>query len=333
MPVEVTAHARLHFGFLDLGTGETRRFGGIGMAIEAPRVRLRLETGRAVRVEGPQAERVGRLAERFYRSTGVKRGARIQVLEAIPEHVGLGSGTQTALALAAGLARLHRLEIPSGELCLAMGRAQRSGIGYHTFLKGGFIVEGGHARPGAASSRPPLLMRHAFPSAWRVLVVLPRLRPAVSGEDEEEAFLRLPPPPGDASLRMSRIVLMRLLPALVERDLPAFGAALAEAQEIVGGCFAAAQDGSFHPAAAALARRLKRAGACGVGQSSWGPALYALAADAAEEERLRSVVRAIEPGALLLGTRGLNRGASIASRRLAARPVGSRAAGPSAPRP
>ncbi len=333
MSVEVTAHARLHFGFLDLAADEARRFGGIGLAIDRPRVRLLLEAGRGVRVEGPQAERVERLIERFYRTTGIKRGVRVRVMEAIPEHVGLGSGTQTSLALASGLARLHEFEASPEKLCLVMGRAQRSGIGFHAFLSGGFIVEGGHARGAAGPSRPPLLMRHAFPADWRILVVIPRLLPAVSGPDEEEAFRRLPPPPGDASLRMSRIVLMQLLPALVERNLPAFGAALAEAQEIVGGCFAAIQDGPFHPAAAAVARRLKRAGACGVGQSSWGPALYAFAADAAEEERQRTMVRACQSEALLFSTRGLNRGASIAVRRNAARAVRSRAAEPSAPRP
>lgn len=332
MSIEVTAHARLHFGFLDLAADETRRFGGIGLAIDRPRVRLLLEAGRGVRVEGPQAERIERLTERFYRNTGIKRGVRVRVMEAIPEHVGLGSGTQTSLALASGLARLHRFEATPEELCLVMGRAQRSGIGFHAFLRGGFIVEGGHAlstRP----SRPPLLMRHAFPAEWRILVVIPRLLPAVSGSDEEEAFRRLPPPPGDASARMSRIVLMRLLPALVERNLPAFGTALAAAQEIVGGCFAAIQDGPFHPAAAAVARRLKRVGACGVGQSSWGPALYAFAADAAEEERHRTVVRACQSEALLFSTRGFNRGASVVLRRTAARAGHARAAEPSAPRP
>ncbi|MFD0935973.1 GHMP kinase, partial [Methylobacterium trifolii] len=38
--VEVEAPARLHFGFLDLHGGLGRRFGSIGLAIDAPAVRL-----------------------------------------------------------------------------------------------------------------------------------------------------------------------------------------------------------------------------------------------------------------------------------------------------
>ena len=31
------------------------------------------------------------------------------------------------------------------ELCALMNRARRSGVGYHLFQRGGFVVEGGHA--------------------------------------------------------------------------------------------------------------------------------------------------------------------------------------------
>jgi predicted sugar kinase len=140
-----------------------------------------------------------------------------------------------------------------------------------------------------------------------------------------------PAPEGEVD-RIARLVLMRLLPALVERDLPQFGAALAGIQDLVGSCFAPVQDGPFHTGGALLALRLKEAGACGVGQSSWGPAVYALAADAAEEKRLRAVVRGIDPAAALLSVRGFNRGASVESaavpRRRAAAPPGSREKSP-----
>lgn len=314
MQVEVTAQARLHFGFLDLTRGPGRRFGGIGLSISRPRVRLRIEPAGALQVEGEQAPRIEELARRFYTGSGLQPGARIRVLDAIPEHVGLGSGTQTSLALASGLARLHGVSRSADGLCLMMGRARRSGIGYHTFCRGGFVVDGGHPAgddPQGPRRRPPLLAGHDFPEAWRILVLIPVLVRTISGRDEEQAFRRLPPEPEDAAGRMARIVLMRLLPALVEADLAAFGAALAEAQEIVGACFAAVQEGAFHPEAAGIAARLKEAGATGVGQSSWGPAIYAFARDEREEERLRAVAFAAAPDATLLSARGFNRGASV----------------------
>jgi beta-RFAP synthase len=327
MRVEVEAHARLHFGFLEPSGERGRRFGGMGLAISRPRYLLEIEPAASLVVEGEEAERVEQLAERFHDRLDLPPRARITVREAIPAHVGLGSGTQLALALAAGLSRLHRIDLPAAELCVLMGRARRSGVGYHLFQRGGFVLEGGHQSDGrhGGAGAPPLILRHEFPEAWRILLAIPGTAQTISGEVEEEAFRRLRPSPDQEVERIARLVLMRLLPALVERDLAAFGAALAEIQELVGSCFAPVQEGPFHPVGAPLVRRLKEAAASGVGQSSWGPAVYAFAADAVEEERLRRVAAAADPQATLFSVRGLNRGASVESSRRGPR------GGPSSP--
>jgi beta-RFAP synthase len=319
MNLRVTAHARLHFGFLDLSEeAGGRRFGGLGMALTSPRLVLRLEPAPGLSVVGPrgarhdpQAARIEAVAERVHRVLEIKPHARMVIEETIPEHVGLGSGTQTALAIATLIARQHRIDQPVARLCALAGRAQRSGVGFHLFQSGGFVVEGGHARGSVAFEVPPLLARHDFPDDWRVVVALPATDRTVSGEMEDEAFRRLRPAAATTVERIARAVLTRLLPALVSRDLKSFGAALTETQELVGRCFAPVQDGEFHPAGALLATRLKEAGACGVGQSSWGPAVYAFAGDAAEEERLAGIIVRADPGSRLLRVRGLNRGASL----------------------
>jgi beta-RFAP synthase len=310
--LQVVARARLHFGFLEPGGGRDRRFGGMGLAIESPRAVLRFEPAPALVVEGPDADRVEILAARCLDRLEVPAGAHIRVVESVPAHVGLGSGSQLSLAVAAGLARLHGVDLPVGELCSLMGRARRSGVGFHLFERGGFVVEGGHPEAAHHAFRtPPLLFRHEFPEAWRVLLAIPEASRKVSGEAEEEAFRRLAPPPAPEVDGIARLVLMRLLPALVERDLAAFGAALAAVQERVGACFATIQEGPFHPAGARLARRLKDAGALGVGQSSWGPAVYAIAGNDAEERRLLALMRDTDPAAAVLATRGWNTGAAL----------------------
>jgi predicted sugar kinase len=89
---------------------------------------------------------------------------------------------------------------------------------------------------------------------------------------------------------------MQLLPALAEADLAGFGAALGEVQRITGGWFAPAQGGVFAPGETGdLIERLREWGAAGVGQSSWGPAVYGIVGDAsgarALAERVRGVLR------------------------------------------
>ncbi len=90
--------------------------------------------------------------------------------------------------------------------------------------------------------------------------------------------MRLPPFPESGVGEICRHVLMGVMPALVERDLAAFGAAISAIQRLVGNYFAPAQGGVFtSETCRRLAHRLAEAGAVGIGQSSWGPTGFAFA--------------------------------------------------------
>ena len=65
----------------------------------------------------------------------------MRVHRSLPPHVGLGSGTQLALAVARALAELYDVERGARALAAAVGR--RSAIGTWTFDDGGLVVEGG----------------------------------------------------------------------------------------------------------------------------------------------------------------------------------------------
>ena len=124
-------------------------------------------------------------------------------------------------------------------------------------------------------------MRHAMPDEWRCVLAVPAAEPGLSGGAETAAFASLRPEPERSAL-ISQLVLTALLPALVERDLEEFGAALSRIQRLVGDAFAPVQGGTFHPQAAPLVDALLRLGAAGAGQSSWGPAVYGVVGSEAE---------------------------------------------------
>jgi beta-RFAP synthase len=135
------------------------------------------------------------------------------------------------------------------------------------------------------------LARFAIPERWRCVVAVPEGAPGLSGEAEAAAFERLPPPSEREVERVAHLVLMQLLPALVEDDLGSFGAALTEVQRITGGWFASQQGGVFAPGpSATLVRRMAEWGAAGVGQSSWGPAVYGLVGSEIEAQALAARV-------------------------------------------
>ena len=77
-----------------------------------------------------------------------------------------------------------------------------------------------------------------------------------------------------------------------EADLERFGSALTAVQAITGGWFAPVQGGTFTPGASAeLVRGMAQWGAAGVGQSSWGPAVYGIVEGDEAARRLADRVR------------------------------------------
>ena len=274
--VRVEAPARLHMGMLDVAGRGARRFGGLGVAVSRPAAVVQVGPGDDVTAEGPDSERALAVAHRCREALVLTGGARVRVLEAIPPHVGLGSGTKLSLAVTAALAALAGQTPEPPAIARAAGRGARSAVGLWTFVLGGLVVEGG-VRPGVGQPAP-LLARHAMPEEWRCVLAIPDAEPGLSGRAEEEAFTQLRPDSDRAAL-IAQLVLTSLLPGLAEGDLSEFGAALTRVQRLVGESFASVQGGVFHPRAGPLVDALLRLGAAGAGQSSWGPAVYGVVGD------------------------------------------------------
>ena len=275
--VFVEAPARLHFGVLDLAGRLGRHFGGLGAAIPCPSLLLEASRSGRLTASGPDAGRALEFARMFLSFNRLPETGDLIIHRAIPSHAGLGSGTQLGLAVARALAELHGIQVSTRELAAAVARGKRSAIGTWAFALGGFIVEGG--RKVGTGDIAPLLARYEVPSTWRCVVAVPQGQRGLSGEAEINAFDRLPPPPDRDVERVSHLVLMQLLPALVEADLSSFGEALSAVQRITGAWFARQQGGIFAPGPTQqLVTEMAEWGAVGVGQSSWGPAAYGLVA-------------------------------------------------------
>ena len=303
--IRVKASARLHLGMLAAAGEGARRFGGLGVSVGRPAVVIEASPARELSAEGPDAERALEFARRCHQALGLTGGAHLRVVEAIPAHVGLGSGTKLALAVAQALTALHGRTVDAPGLAEAVSRAARSAVGTWTFALGGLVVEGGVRR---GEERPaPLLARYAVPEEWRIVLVVPEAEPGLSGAAEEEAFGRLVPS-AQRSATIAQLVLTSLLPALIERDVEEFGAALTVIQQLVGDSFAAVQGGRFHPRASALVDALLRGGAAGAGQSSWGPAVYGVVGS---EAAAADLARAMEGEASVQVVNFENRGAKV----------------------
>jgi beta-RFAP synthase len=312
--VDVAVSARLHLGFVDLHGGLGRRFGSIGIALEAPATRLSASRSDGASVHGPDAARAADHVERLVKRHGLEGRFEIGIEAAIPAHVGLGSGTQMSLAVGAAVSEFHGLHLTARDIAGFLDRGARSSIGIATFEQGGFIVDGGR---GEADAPPPVISRMPVPEDWRFLLIFDQGQAGLHGEAEIEAFRRLPLFPAEQSAHLCRVMLMSALPALAEREFARFSAAVAEVQGMIGDHFAPVQGGRYMSRSVSeVLSWLDAQGIAGIGQSSWGPTGFAIIESAAAAATVLEQARRkwpAETGLAFMVTRARNSGARVSA--------------------
>ncbi|MBT4864624.1 MAG: GHMP kinase [Planctomycetaceae bacterium] len=293
--VEITTGARLHFGILSHVPSGGREFGGAGLMINSPGFHLVVQPDDRDNIEAdePYRSRISQILGRIRASTPdrVIPQCRIRVSRSIPPHSGFGSGTQLGMAVSRALSILTGEDEADGiTLARRVGRGARSAIGIHGFAQGGFLLDAGKADRGEIA---PLEGRVEFPSDWRIVLAAPRDGAGLFGADEEKAFARLPGMSATTTQHLRDIATKQLLPTVAAADFANFSEALYEFGQIVGSYFAPAQGGVFaNPLMCNLAEVLRARGIRGVGQSSWGPTLFALVADADSADKLAAELAA-----------------------------------------
>lgn len=287
---------------IDLRGDLGRKFGSIGVALQHPKVLVEASPSSELVIDGQDQKRAEAFARRFFERYTLASAAHLGIERTIPAHVGLGSGTQLALAVGTALAKLYNLDLSIAELAELMGRGKQSGIGIGAFKYGGFLVDGGclveKMREKRLSSVPPIIFRCPFPEAWTFVIAIPEVEVKVglSGKLEEEAFDSLCSLPPEYVGKICRLLVMKMVPSLMERDITGFGESLTEIQGLVGDSFAAVQGGRYaSKISAEIITYMLQCGAKGAGQSSWGPTVYGLVESEAQALALeRKVIEFIK---------------------------------------
>ena len=275
MKVYIKTPARLHLGLIDLNGDLGRLFGGLGLGINLPNVIIEAKPAESLAVTGKKCEQTKELAKLFLETYKIKSKASITIKQVIPEHVGLGSGTQLALAVATALAKLFNVKASMQEIADAMGRGQRTSVGTTVFERGGFVVDGG--KNINKKSFPTTIFRQPFPQNWVFVVAIPNVKKGLAKSEEAAAFKALPPMKAEDSGRICRLTIMQLLPALIEQDIKSFGEALTQIQIVIGNYFSKVQGGTYCNLTVAEGIALmQKLGVYGAGQSSWGPTFYGI---------------------------------------------------------
>ncbi len=308
--IRIKTPSRLHMTLIDMNGEIGRVDGGIGITLEEPSLDIIAEKSDRVTVKGDPylAERMRKACEAVCPGKGID----IDIKKSFWNHIGLGSGTQAALAAGTAISRLYGKDVSPREVAIKTGRGGTSGIGTGAFEKGGFLMDGGHKMSSKNAFLPssfskgvppaPLLANYIFPD-WDIVLAIPPLQGA-HDLYEKDIFSEVCPIPLREVEELCHVILMQMLPSIVEEDLETFGMAVNRIQELGF----KKRELDLQPGARELIGIMRDAGAPCAGMSSFGPTVYAITD---EPGRVASAVGRSRPECKIIKTRARNKGAEI----------------------
>jgi len=273
---------------IDMNASRGRVDGSIGLTLDKPVISITAEKSDIIEVTG-DSEHVQRMKKSAAALLPEGAGIHIDIENDYPSHIGMGSGTQAALASGMAVNRLYDMDLSVNEIAEKVGRGGTSGIGVAAFEKGGFILDGGHKfsekkafLPSAASRLPPapIILRKDFPD-WPIVIAISGHKGSSMKKEENIFQTECPVPLRDVE-KLSHIILMHLLPALFEEDIAVFGRSINEIQELGF----KKKEVALAPIPNVLMKILREEGAYGAGMSSFGPTVYAFGEDPEELKKI-----------------------------------------------
>jgi beta-ribofuranosylaminobenzene 5'-phosphate synthase len=287
MKVRITTPSRLHFGLIDFNGNLGRIDGGTGVALSNPRNVISIKNANKFRVISADPAAIEKIAKGICDKLGKPLpDLEITVEEEVPAHAGFGSKTQMSLALAYVICKEYDLPYSGVEgLARLVSRGGTSGIGVRAFDKGGFILDCGHSYgegkekdsclPSSASkAKPaPLVLRCDIPEDWRFILAMPLGDEGSHGQSEVDIFQSSFTMDEAEIGRVSRIVLMQMVPGILEKDIETFGGAINKLQAIG---FKSIEVKLKSPLVPGMLGVMNDAGSYGSGMSSFGPTVYGL---------------------------------------------------------
>ena len=292
--IKITAPARLHLGFVGLEGQSAKTHGALGLAIDQPATVLEAHHYPKWKVSGIALNKAVKYMNTVRAAFALRQPIYINSIQSIPEHIGLGSGTQLALSVATVCIQLNGHDVSPEKISGLLGRGTRSGIGTAAFSKGGFLVDCQAEKNQYARA---ISKRIEFPEGWRMILIIDETYQGIHDESEVNAFESLGGFSTKLSADLKGVLLNQVVPALEVRDITAFGSGISLIQKQVGDFFKPVQGGRFlSQQVAEILDYAERNGAAGIGQSSWGPTGFIIIEGTAAALRMKSNLENLSRG-------------------------------------
>lgn len=287
--VTINSPARIHLGFLDLSFTNIRNFGSLGLTISDFETVIQIKKSKKFEIVGHSSQKalnVFNKLKKFYSFCPCK----INILKSIPEHVGLGSGTQLALSLSLVLAKISKINIPFEEFVKVCGRGQRSSVGINCFRKGGFIVDAGKEKK--SDNLSPLIFHNSWPEDWKIILLMERNIKGIYGQKEKSEFIKISKEKIQPKNNNFETLVMNIIPSIIEKNFEMFCKGISKIQKTTGEYFVEAQGGLYTSKnVEKIFMKLEKNGYEGYGQTSWGPTGFIFCKNGNEQENMLKLIK------------------------------------------
>jgi len=294
MKVTITTPCRLHLSLIDLSGSLGRIDGGVGISLAEPKVVVEaVKSDRFNIAAGERSGELRTLALKILKACKLDGNISLTVRQQIPRHSGLGSTTQLYLAVAKAILELHGMHAKVREIAVLAGRGGTSGIGVAAFESGGFIIDCGHSFGAgrdkndflpsayAKAKPPPVAVRLDFPN-WHTILCIPQGH-GLHGSRELAYFKNHFPAKESEAEKISRILLMKMIPAVLESNLKEFDQSVRLMNK--------ARSFTFPKESQEIMQIASKLGGRGTSLSSFGPAVFTFTDNAKTAEKIKQKIK------------------------------------------
>lgn len=303
--ISILCPARIHFGLFSVSAHESFRFGGAGMMVDEPAIELQARPAEKWTVIGKHSDLIRKYSIRWFAEFG-HAASDYESLDQFPlevelkrfpkRHSGFGSGTQIAFSVARLLFESAKIDVPeTSVIAKALNRGRRSAIGSHGFEIGGVLVDRGIAN---SEDLSPLISRTEFPTGWRIVLITPQESTGSHGKLENVAFEEMTGKVQSNRDRLFRLCNQEIIPAIADGDYDRLGKPLFDFNRSSGQYFSDYQHGCYHDQACkTIVNHVQNFGIHAVGQSSWGPCIFAITKTSESANELVKYLKQVYPQA------------------------------------
>jgi len=283
---------RAHLSLIGFNNSGYRKYGGIGFCFNSPFIEFHVEESKKMEINLYfLSQKIFYLNEalidtlsRICENKGLDTKYCFSFFLDCPLHSGFGTGTNISLACIESVYKINRFEYLPEDLIILSNRGRTSGIGIHTYFKGGFIMDIGvknldsvflPSNTNNSSLVSKQMLSISFPE-WEFVVCIPRNIIPLSKQEEISFFRNNTPLLNEDVFRILYVSVFGVVSSVIESDFPAFCQSINDLQKTK---WKYLEKLNYGKQMDAVEKTLIKAGASAIAMSSLGPSLLVFSND------------------------------------------------------